>query len=273
MAKIRSFKIKPYLKTENGVLFHGDNVEVLRTFDKDSINLIVTSPPYFDLRKYEGYSWDFEALAKELLRVTKPGGIVVWIVNDKTKDFNQSGSSFRQALYFQDIGFNLYDTLFWIKNNPITIAKDTATYYIPATEYMFILSKGRPKTINLLNDRRNITAGNKLGKNSKHRHGTGKEGVCNEYGRRTNCWTYNTAINKTEHPAVFPEKLARDLIISWSNKDDIVFDPFAGSGTVPKEAEKLHRKWIGIEISEKYCGIIKKRLYNTEPTFEFNGDE
>lgn len=229
------------------------------------IDLTVTSPPYDGLRKYNGYSFPFEDIAKELYRVTKEGGVVVWVVNDGTEGGSETGTSFRQALYFKEIGFNLHDTMIWKKE---TFALPESTRYYPIFEYMFILSKGAPKTTNLIADRRNLWSGTKIHGTYRKKDGsiqerssTWKEVVCKDYGVRFNVWEITTEKqNRTGHPAVFPLQLAADHIKSWSNEGDLVYDCFLGSGTTALAAHKTKRHFIGSEISEEYYNIAKSRI-------------
>lgn len=232
------------------------------------VDLTVTSPPYDNLRMYNGYSFDFESVAKELYRITKPGGVVVWIVGDSTIKGSESGTSFKQALFFKEIGFELFDTMIYAKP-PRGAVGNNKTYW-QTFEYMFILAKGKPKTINLICDRRNKES--RDGDNGTKRLENGellkvKRGGYSYFGRRTNIWEY--AIGKGQstkddfafkHPAIFPEQLANDHIISWSNEGDIVYDPFMGSGTTAKMAILNGRNWIGSEMSEEYCKIIEERV-------------
>lgn len=233
------------------------------------IDLVVTSPPYDNMRSYEGKAFtEFNAIVKQLHRVVKPGGIVAWIVGDQTKDGDESGTSFRQALHFKDCGFNLFDTMIYEKS-PKGAAGNNKAYW-QCFEYMFIFSKGSPKTINLICDRRNKEI--RSGDNGTRRLPDGRllkgwRGGYNEYGRRTNIWKYLTgkghsATDKTAylHPAIFPEKLAEDHILSWSNEGDIVYDPFCGSGTTPLMAQVNNRLYIGSEISEAYCAVAERRI-------------
>jgi len=249
-------------------VIQGDCLEVMKTLEDNSIDLTVTSPPYDNLRTYNGYTFDFEGIAKELFRVTKDGGVVVWVVGDATIKGSETGTSFKQALYFKEIGFNLHDTMIYLK--PPRGAVGNNNTYWQTFEYMFVFSKGKPKTINLIRDRENKDE--RGGDNSTKRLHDGtllkqSRGGYSKYGRRTNVWEYfvgkgHSASDKIayEHPAIFPEKLAQDHILSWSNEGDIVLDPMAGSGTTLKMAKKNNRNYIGIEISEEYIDIINKRL-------------
>ena len=231
---------------------------------KDSfIDLTVTSPPYDDLRDYNGYSFDFERIANELYRTTKEGGVLVWIVGDATIKGQESGSSFKQALYFKKIGFNLHDTMIWMKPN--IFPHDPKTHrYKQQFEYMFILSKGKPKTFNYIEDVKNDSFG-KTVKASGGRRANGNTRneqrviKIKEFRMRDNIWNIPRMTQKG-HPAPFPEQLANDHIISWSNENDIVYDPFMGSGTTAKMAKLNNRNWIGSEISSEYCDIISERL-------------
>lgn len=235
------------------------------------IDLTVTSPPYDNLRKYSGNPFpfdDFKLIAKELYRVTKKGGVIVWVIGDQTIKGNETGTSFRQALYFKQVGFNLFDTMIYLKT-PRGAVGNNKTYW-QTFEYMFILSKDLPKTINLIKDRENIEA--RAGDNGTKRLHDGSllkvsRNGYSKYGRRTNMWTYligrgHSASDKIayKHPAIFPEKLAEDHIISWSKEGEIVYDPFMGSGTTAKMALLNNRKYIGSELHNKYCKIAEKRL-------------
>jgi len=231
----------------------GDCLEVMKKLPDNCIDLTVTSPPYDNLRDYNGYSFDFEGIAKELFRVTKKGGVVIWVVGDATINGSETGTSFKQALFFKEIGFNLHDTMIYEKNSSSFPARANSARYTQIFEYMFIFSKGTPKA-SLICDKKNKWAG------FKDFSGKLKNPVP-DYSPRTNIWKYTTSLNdKTDHPAVFPEKLAKDHIISWSNENDIVLDPFLGSGTTAKMAKQLGRNFIGIEISKEYCEIANKRL-------------
>ena len=232
------------------------------------VDLTVTSPPYDNLRTYNGYSFDFEAVAKELYRVTKQGGVVVWVVGDATKDGSETGTSFRQALFFKEIGFNLHDTMIWVKDGGGAIGSNKC--YTQNFEYMFVFSKGAPNSYNLIRDKPNGSYG-KGGLRVGRRKATGEHKIeqrkpAQEFSRRNNWWYTPTGNSATsdkfayEHPAIFPEQLANDHIISWSNEGDLVYDPFMGSGTTAKMAILNKRNWIGSEISQEYCEIAEKRI-------------
>ena len=247
-------------------IYNENCLDTMKRMDDNFIDLTVTSPPYDNLRKYNGYSFDFENIAKELYRVTKEGGIVVWIVGDATIKGSETGTSFRQALYFKEIGFNLNDTMIYRKLNYLPV---TSCRYEPQFEYMFILSKGKVKTFNPIM-KLNKSAGNKGG---THRHNGNdleklhtNNGIIKKEGRKTNVWDVACgSMNSKDkisfkHPATFPEKLANDHIISWSNEEDIVYDCFMGSGTTAKMCILNNRKYIGSEISKEYVDIANKRL-------------
>ncbi|MDE2233881.1 MAG: site-specific DNA-methyltransferase [Patescibacteria group bacterium] len=232
-----------------------------------SIDLTVTSPPYDNLRRYKGYSFPFEEIAKELYRVTKQGGVLVWVVGDATVDGSETGTSFRQALYFKEIGFNLHDTMFYLKDG---MPSNIQSRYQNVVEYMFVLSKGKPVATNLIKDQPNKDY-RPNGKISKSRNKDGeqesKRWFFNEKVVRKNVWYYAVGMYGTtsdkiafEHPAIFPESLAADHIKSWSNEGDIVYDCFSGSGTTAKMAHLLNRRWIGSEISKEYCELSYKRI-------------
>lgn len=256
-----------------GQITNGDSAVVLSTIKSNSVDLVVTSPPYDELRDYNNdFVWDFNSfkkIARQLYRVVKEGGVVVWVVGDSVVKGNKSLSSFKQALYFQQIGFNMFDVIIYEKAGTAPPHKNR---YFNAFEYMFVLSKGNPKTINLLEDKPNKWANHSTFGNVTRREQDGTltpkgRKVVKPFGVRTNIWRYNNGRGFStkdkiayEHPAIFPEKLVQDHIISWSNEGDIVLDPFCGSGTVAKVASLLNRKWVGIEISSEYCKIANERL-------------
>lgn len=244
-----------------------DCVEGMKLLDEGCIDLTVTSPPYGNLRDYKGYKLDLADVILELYRVTKPGGVVVWVVGDETTDGNESGESFRQALYFKDIGFKLHDTMIYQKKG---FSNPSKTRYHQNFEYMFVFCKGKLKTFNPIKDRKNNNTSS-WGKTSiRQVDGSIKvvgKREFGEYGMRMNVWqihagsgfgSKDTVVKK--HPASFPEQLANDHIISWSNPGDLVLDPFMGSGTTAKMAVRNMRDWLGFEISSEYCDIIKERL-------------
>ena len=261
-------EIKPFKKLPLDEIICGDAVEVMQAMPSDSVDLVVTSPPYDELRDYNGYSFNFEGIAKGLYRVIKKGGVLVWVVGDQTIKGDETGTSFRQALYFKQVGFNLFDTMIYLKT-PRGAVGNNKTYW-QAFEYMFILSKGTPKTINLIKDRENKDE--RSGDNGTKRLHDGtllklKRAGYSKYGRRTNVWEYLIGRGHSasddiayEHPAIFPEKLARDHITSWSNPGDVIFDPMCGSGTTCKMAKLNKRDFIGIDISSEYCKIAEERL-------------
>ena len=214
------------------------------------VDLVLTSPPYDNLRDYEGYEFNFESIAKELYRVTK--NVLVWVVGDSTNKGSESGSSFRQALYFMQLGFKLHDTMIYEKNSPAYPANRNGNRYTQIFEYMFVFSKGEvPKQ--LISDKPNKWAG--------YKDFSGKlKNPVPDFSPRNNIWKYTTSFNGVKHPAPFPEALAKDHVLSWSRPNEIVYDPFMGSGTTAKAAKELGRNYIGSEISESYVAIALKRL-------------
>lgn len=253
-------------------IIHGDCLELMKDIPDNIIDLTVTSPPYDNLRTYNGFSFDFEGIAKELYRITKQGGVVVWVVGDATINGSETGTSFKQALYFKDIGFNLHDTMIFAKNNPVPQFKTKR--YTNAFEYMFILTKGKPNTCNYLMEKtrnagqiKNRNIKSEFAKQSADRP-RNERTIVKEKKIRKNIWFYNVGANVSneytkKHPATFPEQLAEDHILSWSNPGDIVLDPMAGSGTTCKMALLNDRKYIGMEISKEYVDIANKRIEKT----------
>lgn len=256
------------LLRENNI-YCGDAAELLDRLGDNSIDLVVTSPPYDDLRKYgkEKSDWNktkFEEIARKLYRVMSDGGVVVWVVNDKTDKGSKTLTSFEQALYFKEIGFNVNDVMVWEKTNPMPVVKQCR--YSDVFEYMFVFSKGKPKTFNpIMIDCKcagfdyNSTAKNMGGENGRRElhYKVNKQKV------KGNIWEIAIAQNKTGHPAVFPLQIALDHIKSWSSEGDVVLDPFVGSGTTCIAAKQLGRKYIGFDSNEEYCEMSRKRLGGT----------
>ncbi len=268
-------------------IYLGDNVQCLQTHVADSsVHLTVTSPPYDNLRDYHGFSWDFAQLVTELTRVTCDGGVVMWNVADQVVNGSETGTSFRQALAFIEAGWRLHDTMIYEKGN---FSNPSSNRYHQVAEWMFVFSKGKPKTFNPIKDKPNVyydPSGNKpgtMGKNTvRQKDGTMSERKARkantEFGMRGNVWRMKTAGQETmckriAHPAKMPVAMARDHIISWSNPGDVVLDPFAGSGTTGQQALLLNRRFIGCEISPEYhemcmqtcrSAAIPAQIFSTE---------
>jgi len=249
-------------------IIQGDCKEIMARFPNNCIDLTVTSPPYDNLRTYEGYIFDFEEIAKQLYRITKVGSVVVWIVGDATIKGSETGTSFKQALVFKEIGFNLHDTMIYGKH--WAVPSINRKRYYQQFEYMFVLTKGKPKTFNSLFEKSKQEGRIPY---SKFRYLDGKTKIQNTLQPikrehiKGNIWFYKTGYMMSskdkiayQHPAIFPEKLAEDHIISWSNPKDLILDPMCGSGTTCLMAKKLGRRYIGIDISEKYCQMARQRL-------------
>jgi DNA modification methylase len=253
-------------------IYNESNLQTTRAMPDGFLDMVLTSPPYDDLRSYNGYQWDFEALVYELFRTLKPGGVVVWVVNDKTTDGDESGTSFKQALFFKSVGFKLWDTMIFAKKN--CFPGDVGKRYKQMFEFMFVFVKGKePKTFNPIQVPTTF-AGTTFNAARLERDGrnylTERSGYITvaETKNAGNIFTYATGfavglkqdLGAFKHPAVFPEELARDQILSWSNEGDLVYDPFMGSGTTAKAAHLLNRRWIGSEISAEYVELANKRL-------------
>lgn len=254
-------------------IYNYDCVEFMKSMDEDYIDLTVTSPPYDDLRNYKGYHFDFESVAKGLYRVTKKGGIVVWVVGDKITNGNRTLTSFKHAIFFQECGFNVHDVMIYRKKNTPFMRSNA---YTNCYEFMFVFSKGKPNTFFPLIEK-TVRQGFEMVVYNK-----GADAVNNKTLKelkaektKTNIWDYAVGMGGStsdkdafKHPAIFPEKLAEDHIVSWSKEGDIVFDPMCGSGTTPKMAKKHNRLYIGCDISAEYVDIAKKRLekYKPHPT-------
>lgn len=267
VAPLQHIVHQPALPLDKIVL--GDNCEVMRTLPSESIDLVVTSPPYDDLRTYGGHDWDFYGVAWNLKRLLKPGGVIVWIVGDRVIDGSETLSSMAQAMHFKSIGLRLHDTMIYQKE--IYLPKNDDRYE-QAFEYSFVISKGKPRAFNAIKQpclkagqmRQSSTQREKDGTVSTL-HGDGK--AYKDEKPLPNVWSYRVGNNHStkdksafEHPATFPEALARDHILSWSNEGDIVLDPFSGSGTTAKMAKHNGRRFIGIEVNPEYVEIAEKRL-------------
>lgn len=251
---------------EIGVI-NGDSAIVLPRFESECVDLTVTSPPYDNLRQYEGYCFDFQNIACQLFRVTKPGGVVVWVVADATQNGSETGTSFQQALFFMRCGFRLHDTMIYHREGPPL----SHNRYEQKFEYMFVFSKGKPKTFNGLRDistyagQKRCATMRQKGDSLSDRSAKGNVAPTKLRG---NVWTYGVGKNKStrdadafQHPAIFPESLAEDHILSWSNPGEIVLDPFSGAGTTGKMAVLNARLFVGIEVSAEYCAIATQRIY------------
>ena len=256
-------------KKEAVLLIHDDAERALDELMENSVDLVVTSPPYDTLRKYtDDCEWNLDkckSIVKKLYRVVKEGGVVVWVVGDQTKNGSETGTSFKQALMFMEIGFNLNDTMLWEKKNPLPQVKQPR--YSQVFEYMFVFSKGTPKTFNPImvpckcaGQNYDSTCKNMGGESGR----TKKSFKINKEKVKGNIWEIAIAQNKTNHPAVFPYELAYDHIRSWSDAGDIVLDPFMGSGTTGIAARDLGRKFIGIEISDEYFALSEERILDGE---------
>ncbi len=242
----------------------GNNVDVLKTIDDNTFDLTVTSPPYDKLRSYEGYSFDLENLITQLYRTTKEGGVVVWVVGDAVVDGGETGTSFKQALAFME-KFRLHDTMIYSRHGRFP----DRIRYKQMFEYMFVFSKGRPKTANIIKDIPNKEKPRERMMKQRKVDGSWsyRKIQLKTHHDRGNIWHYNTGGSKStkdkiafEHPAIYPEELAKDHIIAWSNEGDTVLDPFCGSGTTLKMSKQLNRRYVGIDISMKYCDISRVRV-------------
>jgi DNA modification methylase len=257
----------PFYSNSDIEIYNSDCLEYLKTLSDNSIKFTLTSPPYDDIRDYNGYSFPFEEIAKELWRTTKVGGVVAWNVADATVKGSETGTSMRQALYFMGLGFRLHDTMIYAKKNPMPAGVSSKRYH-QAWEYIFILSKDAPETFNPIMVKAKF---GHLEANMKHR---GKDGEINytktkrnEFTKVRNIFEYNIGGGHSTkdkvafgHPALMPEQLAHDMIVTWTNEGDQVFDPFTGAGTTAKMCLLSNRKFHGTELSTTYCDLIKERI-------------
>jgi site-specific DNA-methyltransferase (adenine-specific) len=250
-------------------IYCGDNCDLLGELPRECIDLVVTSPPYDDLRTYGGHTWDFYGVAWQLKRVLKPGGVIVWVVGDATVNGSETSSSMEQALFFRRLGLNMHDTMIYDKG--FTPCYDPRNKrYKHRFEFMFVFSKGTPATYNPIIDEPVKNSGVKLGSTSRKPNGDIREYGAITMGdkqARGNIWTIDNGYMRSttdkeayDHPAIFPEQLPKDHILSWSNPGDLVLDPFTGSGTTCKAAKELGRNFLGFEINPEYCKIAERRI-------------
>ena len=241
-------------------IYNENCLDTMQRMPDNFIDLTVTSPPYDNLRTYKGYSFNFESIAKELYRVTKEGGVLVWIVGDSKSEGSRTLTHLKQALYFKEIGFNIHDIMIWQKLNAMPYILKNC--YTPSYEFMIICSKGKPKTTNIIEEKCKY-AGQIISSSTNNKQSIRK----NKFTLKTkdtkiksNVWQMNNSGTNYGHPAIFPEKLAADHIYSWSKENDLIYDCFMGSGTTAKAAHLQNRNWIGSEISKEYTDLANKRL-------------
>ena len=255
-------------------IYNEDCLKTMARIPDNYIDLTVTSPPYDKLRTYNNeLQWNetiWKAIIKDLFRVTKKGGVVVWVVNDMTVKGSETGTSFKQALYAKKCGFNLHDTMIYRILNP---PPNSGLRYQQCFEFMYVWSKCTPKTANIqVRKRRNKCNDKRLYRKKnfvRDKNGNFKNSdyFVKEQVPKDNIFEYYVGGGNStkdsiafKHPAIFPEQLAHDHIISWSNENDLVYDPFTGSGTTAKMCKILKRNFIGSEKVKKYCEIAEKRL-------------
>ena len=261
---------KPYFQDEWATIYHGDCLEIMPEMESGSVDMVLTSPPYGEIRDYGGFSWDFDGVADEIYRTIHKGSVLVWVEGDQTEGGSESGDSFRHALGFMARGLKLHDTMIYEKAG---VTYPDTNRYLPCFDFMFVLVEENLCTFNGLKDRPNLTAGSTVHGTQRERNGTltsvkSRDGqIIQPFGLRFNIWRYATGKGNMgnevilhKHPATFPYKLAMDHIITWTNTGCLVLDPFLGSGTTLVAAKSLNRRSIGIEIEEKYCEIAAKRL-------------
>jgi site-specific DNA-methyltransferase (adenine-specific) len=260
----------------NFSVYNGDCIDVMDDMVNNGItvDLTVTSPPYDQLRTYNNEStWDFETfkkVAQGLWDITNDGGVVVWVVGDACVNGSETGTSFKQALYFMELGFKLHDTMIYEKNSSSFPARRGSKRYTQIFEYMFVFVKGKIHDCELIADKENKWAGfTNWGNNTQYNKNgelirTNNIKPVPRYSLRNNIWKYSVGFNTKKfgkHPAVFPLQLAIDHILSWSKPEHVIFDPFLGSGTTMDACvETCRPNFIGSEISEEYFNIIEKKI-------------
>ena len=246
-------------------VYNEDCLLTMAKMPDNYIDLVITSPPYDNLRQYKGYIFEYQDVIKELFRVAKEGGVVVWVVSDATINGSETGTSFKQALFFKECGFNLHDTMIYHKHSPPL----THNRYEQHFEYMFVFSKGKPKTFNPILEKKVWEDNRKEKVFRREKDGSMDIGSVNKGDSKIkgNVWKYNIGGGHVtsdkiayRHPAIFPEQLCADHIFSWSNEGDLIYDCFGGSGTTAKMSHLMNRNWILSEISKEYADISEKRI-------------
>lgn len=272
MRKDDMLLLPEYALTRRDTVHHCKAETLLNALPTGCVDLIVTSPPYDNLRTYNGFTWDFETIARQSYRVLKPGGVLVWVVGDATINGSETLTSMRQALYFSDIGFKVWDTMIWRKFLP----GDYGKRYCQSFEFMFVFAKHTVNTWNPIK-RKNKSAGKLSSRNQRSGYitqnghvQTGGHWLVADYGIAENVWDIPPAHSKVKHPGQFPELLAERHILTWSNPGDLVLDYFMGSGTTAKMARKNGRHYLGCDLSAEYVAIARQRLAQpyTLPMFE-----
>ena len=246
-----------------------DNITYLKTLPDECIDFVITSPPYDALRDYNGYKLDLHGLGVELLRVLKDGGICVMVIQDSTRDFAKSLTSFRTIVDWCDnIGFRLFECN--IYNRQGTEGAWWKKRFRVDHEYMPIFLKGkRPQYFDKENIKIPSKHGGKIMTGANIRTKNGQTGSRKVKINPTKCpgtvMTFGNTCGgesklKSKHPAVFPNMLAYDMIECFCPEDGTVLDPFNGSGTTTLAAKCLGRNYIGIDVSEEYNKIARERL-------------
>jgi len=264
--------MQSFYTTDLVEIYNTNCLDWMKLQPNNTVDLTVTSPPYDNIRNYKGYSFDFEPIARELFRITRDGGTVVWNVADATVEGSETGTSMRQALYFMECGFRLHDTMIYLKKNPMPASVNSKRYH-QAWEYIFILTKGAPNAFNPIMVKAKF---GHLEANMKHRGQDGeleyKKTKRNEFTKVRNVFEYSVGGGHSTkdkiahgHPAIMPEQLASDMITTWSDPGSLVYDPFMGSGTTLKMAKINDRRCVGTEMSLDYCELAKKRIELIQP--------
>ncbi|MBY0522788.1 MAG: site-specific DNA-methyltransferase [Gemmataceae bacterium] len=249
-------------------IVHCDCIEGIGALPDACIPLTVTSPPYDAMRDYGGTKFQFEPIATELARVTMPGGVIVWVVQDQIVDGFESGTSARQRLFFETVGMNVHGTVIMAMKGCRYPRKQR---YGQQFHYAFVLSKGKPRVVKVLQDKPNSAVGAVVANSRRFRNGdlttTMKPKRIGPYGLRGNVWLIDAGNGRTtkdrfayEHPALMPEGMAEDHILSWSQPGDLVFDPMCGAATTCKMALLNHRKYLGMEVHQPYWELACKRM-------------
>jgi len=247
----------------------GDAIEIMKKFPSSSVDIVITSPPYDAVRDYKGFTFDLHATGREIHRVLKDGGVAVMVIQDQTKNFGKSLTSFKTIIDWCDsFGFKLFETVIYRKYGaegawwnkrfrvdheyiPVFLKGERPRYF--NKEHLKIPSKHGGKTMTGGGTR--LTNGIRIATRSIK---------INPMKCRGTVWDYLTAGDgsrlKHQHPATFPNQLPYDFISCFAPKNGVVLDPFVGSGTTTVAAKNLGYKYIGIDIAPEYCAIAEKRM-------------
>jgi site-specific DNA-methyltransferase (adenine-specific)/site-specific DNA-methyltransferase (cytosine-N4-specific) len=257
----------------------GDSKKILKEYPDNFVDLIVTSPPYADRRKntYGGISPDkyvewFLPISKELLRVLKPDGTFILNIKEKAENGERNTYVLELILALRKQGWLWTEEFVWHKKN--SYPGRWPNRFRDSWERLLQFNK--TKKFNMYQDAvkvpigdwangrlKNLSQTDKIRDNAKNGSGFGKN-ISNWLGKETvyptNVLHLSTECNNKNHSAAFPDALPEWFIKLFTKENDVVLDPFAGSGTTLRIAKRMARNSIGIEIMPEYVELIKFQI-------------